>query len=136
MAEVVFYLVAAIAVTAGVVLGAVMIRGFIPQPSASGAKLFGQKSIKRLEVVDTANLDGRRKLILLRRDDKEHLIMTGGPVDVVIETGISHDADRMRSADRPQSADRLRSANRGQSKGVDTTASMSSPATAADERAQ
>jgi hypothetical protein len=25
---------------------------------------------------------------LVRRDDTEHLIMTGGPVDVLIETGI------------------------------------------------
>ena len=33
-------------------------------------------------------MDGRRKLVLVRRDDVEHLIMTGGPVDVLIETGI------------------------------------------------
>jgi flagellar protein FliO/FliZ len=26
---------------------------------------------------------------LIRRDDVEHLLMTGGPVDVVVETGIS-----------------------------------------------
>ncbi len=26
--------------------------------------------------------------MLIRRDNVEHLIMTGGPVDVVIETGI------------------------------------------------
>jgi hypothetical protein len=26
--------------------------------------------------------------VLVRRDNVEHLIMTGGPVDVVIETGI------------------------------------------------
>jgi flagellar protein FliO/FliZ len=50
---------------------------------------FGPKPEKRLEVVDQANVDGRRRLVLIRRDDVEHLIMTGGPVDVVIETGIS-----------------------------------------------
>jgi flagellar protein FliO/FliZ len=43
---------------------------------------------RRLAVVETASVDARRKLILLRRDDVEHLIMTGGPVDVLIETGI------------------------------------------------
>jgi flagellar protein FliO/FliZ len=43
---------------------------------------------RRLAVVETASVDGRRKLILIRRDDVEHLIMTGGPVDVLIETGI------------------------------------------------
>jgi flagellar protein FliO/FliZ len=43
---------------------------------------------RRLAVVDTASVDGRRKLLLIRRDDVEHLVMTGGPVDVLIETGI------------------------------------------------
>jgi flagellar protein FliO/FliZ len=50
--------------------------------------LFGQRPEKRLAVVEHASLDGRRRLVLVRRDDVEHLIMTGGPVDVVIETGI------------------------------------------------
>ncbi len=43
----------------------------------------------RLAVMEQASVDGRRKLVLIRRDDVEHLIMTGGPVDVVIETGIA-----------------------------------------------
>ena len=43
---------------------------------------------RRLSVVETAPMDGHRKLILIRRDTVEHLLMTGGPVDVLIETGI------------------------------------------------
>ena len=43
---------------------------------------------RRLGVVETASVDAQRKLILIRRDNIEHLIMTGGPVDVLIETGI------------------------------------------------
>lgn len=50
--------------------------------------LFGPRPEKRLAVVEHASVDGRRRLLLVRRDDVEHLIMTGGPVDVVIETGI------------------------------------------------
>ncbi|MEZ5818045.1 MAG: flagellar biosynthetic protein FliO [Hyphomicrobiaceae bacterium] len=50
--------------------------------------LFGPRPDKRLAVVEHASVDGRRKLVLVRRDNVEHLIMTGGPVDVVIETGI------------------------------------------------
>ena len=46
------------------------------------------RSKKRVMVVDTANVDGRRQVVIIRRDNVEHLIMTGGPVDVVIETGI------------------------------------------------
>jgi hypothetical protein len=43
---------------------------------------------KRLGLVETTSVDARRKLLLIRRDDVEHLVMTGGPVDMVIETGI------------------------------------------------
>jgi flagellar protein FliO/FliZ len=43
---------------------------------------------RRLGVVETASVDQRRKLILIRRDDVEHLIMIGGPVDMVVETSI------------------------------------------------
>ena len=50
--------------------------------------LFGPKPEKRLDVVDQTSVDARRRLVLIRRDNVEHLIMTGGPVDVVIETGI------------------------------------------------
>ena len=40
----------------------------------------------RLAVVDSAAVDGRRKLVIIRRDNVEHLLMIGGPSDVVVET--------------------------------------------------
>lgn len=43
---------------------------------------------RRLAVVDTLALDQKRQLVIIRRDGVEHLILTGGPQDVVIETGI------------------------------------------------
>ena len=42
----------------------------------------------RLAVIDAASVDGRRRLLLIRRDNVEHLIMIGGPTDVVIEPNI------------------------------------------------
>lgn len=44
---------------------------------------------KRLSVVDTLVLDQKRQLLIVRRDDVEHLILVGGPQDVVVETGIA-----------------------------------------------
>jgi hypothetical protein len=44
---------------------------------------------RRLGVVESTAIDSHRKLLLIRRDNVEHLIMTGGPVDVLIETGIA-----------------------------------------------
>ena len=42
----------------------------------------------RLAVIDAANVDGRRRLVLIRRDNVEHLMMIGGPNDVVVEPNI------------------------------------------------
>src|ERR1700721_1119899 len=68
-----------IAVTAWIVrrfggerLGAATPRGRPPPPA----------------VFDAADVDGRRRLILIRRDNVEHLLMIGGPTDVVIEPNI------------------------------------------------
>lgn len=42
----------------------------------------------RLGVIDYASVDARRRLILVRRDNVEHLLMIGGPTDVVVESNI------------------------------------------------
>lgn len=44
---------------------------------------------RRLAVVETMVVDTRRRLVLVRRDGIEHLLMIGGPQDVVIERGIA-----------------------------------------------
>ncbi|NFV81374.1 flagellar biosynthetic protein FliO [Magnetospirillum aberrantis] len=43
---------------------------------------------RRLAVVETANLDSRRRLVLVRRDGVEHLLLIGGGNDVVVEAGV------------------------------------------------
>ena len=42
----------------------------------------------RLAVIDAAAVDGRRRLVLVRRDNVEHLLMIGGPGDIVVEQNI------------------------------------------------
>lgn len=74
-----------IVLAALIVLGAWFLRGYLNGGTSS---LFGPPRERRLDVVEHASVDGRRRLVLIRRDDVEHLIMTGGPVDVVIETNI------------------------------------------------
>ena len=57
-----------------------------------GANRLGGSSARgrqpRLAVIDAASVDGRRRLVLIRRDNIEHLLMIGGPTDVVIEPNI------------------------------------------------
>jgi flagellar protein FliO/FliZ len=57
----------------------------------------------RLAVIDAATVDGRRRLVLVRRDNVEHLLMIGGPTDVVIEPNIvrAAGAPREMAAARP-----------------------------------
>src|SRR5262249_35634941 len=42
----------------------------------------------RLAVIDAPAVDGRRRLVLVRRDNVEHLLMIGGPTDIVVEPNI------------------------------------------------
>ena len=84
-------------IAALIVVGGLLLRGYLATGSVTSSltnTFFGPKPDRRLEVVDQANVDGRRRLVLIRRDEVEHLIMTGGPVDVVIETGIGEKRPR------------------------------------------
>lgn len=42
----------------------------------------------RIAVMDSATVDTRRRLVLIRRDNIEHLLLIGGPSDVVVEQNI------------------------------------------------
>ncbi|WP_029029370.1 flagellar biosynthetic protein FliO [Salinarimonas rosea] len=56
----------------------------------------GRSKQPRLGIVDVYDLDRQRQLVLLRRDGVEHLLLIGGPNDVVVESGIG------RAPPRPQ----------------------------------
>ncbi|MDH3919588.1 MAG: flagellar biosynthetic protein FliO [Rhodospirillales bacterium] len=44
---------------------------------------------RRLAVVEVMPLDARRKLVLLRRDAAEHLVLLGAGPDLLVESGIA-----------------------------------------------
>lgn len=43
---------------------------------------------RRLAIVDSLVVDQKRQLLIVRRDNVEHLILTGGSQDLVVEAGI------------------------------------------------
>jgi flagellar protein FliO/FliZ len=43
---------------------------------------------RRLALVEVRPLDAKHKLVLLRRDDREHLVLLGTGGDLLIESGI------------------------------------------------
>lgn len=53
----------------------------------AGASVAGGRR-KRIAVIDSAVVDAKRKVVIIRRDNVEHVIMTGGPTDLVIESGV------------------------------------------------
>ncbi len=55
----------------------------------------------RLAVIDAAAVDGRRRLVLVRRDNIEHLLMIGGPTDIVVEPNIVRATARDQMSPRP-----------------------------------
>jgi flagellar protein FliO/FliZ len=55
----------------------------------------------RLAVIDHASVDARRRLVLIRRDNTEHLLMIGGPTDIVIEPNIVRAAGAREVAREP-----------------------------------
>ncbi len=47
------------------------------------------KQGRRLDVVEVVALDARRRLVLVRRDRTEHLVLLGATADIVVERGIT-----------------------------------------------
>ncbi len=56
--------------------------GMTPRVSAGAGR------VKRLAIVEVAAVDAKRRLVLVRRDDCEHLLLLGATQDVVVEAGI------------------------------------------------
>ena len=48
---------------------------------------------RRLSVVEVTAVDGRRRMVLVRRDDVEHLLLISPTSEMVIERGIATGTD-------------------------------------------
>ncbi|WP_375408982.1 hypothetical protein, partial [uncultured Methylobacterium sp.] len=84
------------AVLAALVL---LIRRFTGRGLGSATKSGSLPRQPRLGIVDVYELDRQRQLILLRRDNVEHLLLVGGPNDVVVERNISRSPSARFAAD-------------------------------------
>src|SRR5579871_389485 len=60
----------------------------------------GRTRQPRLGLVDAFSLDGQRQLVLVRRDNVEHLVMIGGPNDVLVESQINRAAAPARESNQ------------------------------------
>lgn len=79
------FIAAFVVVLALIALAAWLVRRFAGNNISNSAN---RGRMPRLAVIDAAAVDGRRRLVLVRRDNVEHLLMIGGPTDVVVELNI------------------------------------------------
>src|SRR3954467_13399153 len=80
------YIVGALIVLAGLVLLFLVLRSI-------GGRVRGGKGA-RLGISEYHEIDKDRRLVLVRRDDYEHLILIGGAQCLVVESGIPLGFDR------------------------------------------
>ena len=69
-----------------IVLATVAARRFGMMPRVTQRK---KQTGKRLAIVEIAPIDAKRRLILVRRDEVEHLIVLGTSSELLIESGIA-----------------------------------------------
>lgn len=73
----------------GIVLVLIVLGVWVLKLFTQAGSNLGRNRNARLKVIDSAMIDGKRKVVIVRRDNVEHVIMTGGPQDLVIESGIA-----------------------------------------------
>ncbi|MGE4220666.1 MAG: FliO/MopB family protein [Alphaproteobacteria bacterium] len=93
-------------VALGFVLGLIALAAWLARRFGLGGLMAGQaarasrRTARRLGVVEMAPLDARRRLVLIRRDEVEHLLLLGPDGDRVIESGIRPVAAEPPAAER------------------------------------
>src|SRR5579872_3242769 len=92
------FFIAFLVVLALIGLTAWLVRRFAANRLGSAAR--GRQP--RLAVIDAASVDGRRRLVLIRRDNTEHLLMIGGPTDIVVEPNINRSGSNAPTAREPR----------------------------------
>jgi len=101
--QAVTFIFAFIAVLALIGVAAWLVRRFATSRLGANTQ---RGRMPRLAVIDAAAVDGRRRLVLVRRDNVEHLLMIGGPTDIVVEPNIVRaSAGRDQLPQRPGTAE-------------------------------
>ncbi len=71
------------------VLGAIALAALAAKKAGLAQSGFSLARKKRLMLVESLTLDARRRLAIIRCDDKEHLIILGSTGETIVETGMA-----------------------------------------------
>ncbi len=77
------------------VLGLIVSIALIARRAGFGFPVAASKTAndRRLSIVEVTPVDGRRRLVLVRRDNVEHLLLLGPTTETVIETHIQEQSN-------------------------------------------
>lgn len=70
------------------VIGLILALGWLARRAGMGMPMLVKGRRRRLAVVEMVPVDPRRRLVLVRRDGVEHLLLVGGVTDLCVERGI------------------------------------------------
>lgn len=71
------------------VVALIGILAFMARRYGMGYRNVVRNAKRRLSISEIMPIDNKRRLVLIKRDDKEHLVMIGGTTDLVVEQNIS-----------------------------------------------
>jgi flagellar protein FliO/FliZ len=79
----------------GLVLALIVVLAWLARRHSFGGAGGGKAARRRrIGVVEFAPVDAKRRLVLIRRDGVEHLVLLGPTGDTVVKTGIIADVER------------------------------------------
>ena len=73
--------------TVSLILGlAFLLRRVIGQHNLPHSGIFGKSATRRLKIIESLPIDHKSRLVLIQRDNKEHLLILGQTSETVIES--------------------------------------------------
>ena len=73
------------------VLALIGLLAFLAKRYGMGYRHVAGSTRRRLSISEIMPLDSKRRLVLVKRDDREHLLVIGGTHDLVVESNIHAD---------------------------------------------
>lgn len=122
-------------IVVGLAIALVLLFWIFRKIAGTGGIGSGRNKQPRLAILDATHVDGKRRLVLVRRDDVEHLVMIGGASDVLIEGNIHPSTiptqqKEQRSRRRKVRADRTATAETRDSQDIAAPAAIAGTAAA------
>ena len=101
MTNLIFWAMALIFTIALILALALLMKRLIGQNAAIAPGFFGKSGSRRLKLIESLPLDHKSRLVLVSRDDKEHLLLLNQTSDLLVESDIAAKTTQQLTKDLP-----------------------------------